>query len=108
MAGLSQELFERDPQLLSRERDARAHVGPAAECQMLADVGPAQTELIRVGEHGLIAIRRGIHECDRLSRLDAAPMYLHFVPRRPCEAAIGRVQPQEFFDGIGDQRGILA
>ena len=96
-----------------KEYVATVHFGVAtttgdAEGEVLADIGAAQPELVGVGEHGLVAVGRGIYQRDRLARADAPPVYLHFSPRGAREAAIRCVEAQEFLHRIAQQRRIGA
>ena len=105
---MRQQLIQSDAELLTREWDAGAHVRAPTEGKVLFDVLAAKPEFVRRLEHSLVAVRGSIDERDRFARLDPAAVQLDRSARGPREAAVRRVQPQEFLDRIGNQLGMSA
>ena len=92
MLRLTQQLVERDGQLLPGERDSCTRVGTAAERKVLFDVRPAQFEGVGIGKNICVTIRRCIDERNRFARLNPAAVHFHLASRRAGEATIGRVE----------------
>ena len=86
--GSREQLLERDLEHQRRERRAGAAMRPGAEGEMAADVRAVEHELVRVGEHRLVAVGRRVDEGDRLVLADRAPADLDVSRRRAREAAV--------------------
>src|SRR6185312_3929554 len=91
VARASEELFEGDAQLQTSQRSPRAVMRASTEGQTLSDVRPVQDELIGPLEDLLIAIRRRVHQCDRLALFDGATVQLHVAIGRARKAAVRSV-----------------
>ena len=96
----AQQFFQRDAHLEACQRRAQAHMRAAAEGHRILHVGSTQAEARRILEHVLVAIGRGVHQRDGFACRNGAAMQRDVGVRRAREAAIGRVQPQEFLGGF--------
>src|SRR3569623_3355036 len=103
-----QQFFERDLQFHSPEMDPGTIVRPPPEGEMLADVLPIEDERVAVREQGLVAVRRGVDQRDRLALANEPATDLDVARRRAGEAADRRIEPQELLPRRRTQRKVGA
>ena len=107
-ARASQQLLERDPEQLERERGAGAAMRSAPEGHVIADVRPVQDELITVREDILVAVGRRVGQRDRLILGHVATAELHVVTSGTGKAAVRGEQTEIFLDRSREQARVLA
>ena len=98
-----QQLLEHHADLEARERRAEAEVRPEPERDVVV-VLAEHVERVRLVEHGLVAVRRAVHQQDLVARADRLAVQLVVLGGGAAHVEDRRDPPDELLDARSAER----